>query len=56
LSISGKYVPLDWATGKPHDCPERAWLRLLTLVEIDRYDRKFFNLVSSKIVPGLFGK
>jgi hypothetical protein len=24
LSISGKYVPLDWATGKPHDCPERA--------------------------------
>jgi hypothetical protein len=22
MSISGKHVPLDWATGRPHDCPE----------------------------------
>jgi hypothetical protein len=22
MSISGKHVPLDWATGEPHDCPE----------------------------------
>ena len=31
-------------------------IKTLTHVEIDRIDRKIFNLVSSKIVSGLFGK